>query len=449
MGRAAPRPARRGRAGHLGRRQGAPGALASPGGGSRLARPRRSRSVIIAAIAACLLPGCDAFAPEAHLGASFHDRAETKEDAGFRVTAAALSGEEARRFLGVDLERKGIRPIWVEIENRSGQGAWYFPIGTDPTYFAPYEVAYMFHRWWAGDRNRRISEHLIGSGMPLEIPPRGIARGFVYTHDGEGTGYVRVEIVDDAKVREFRFVSQVPGERWDFQRVDFASLYPESQVRDLDFPALLEEIEKLPCCAADEAGNPVADPLNLVVVGKRREVAFPFVQRGWNLTEPFDVRSAWRSVKAFVRGSPYRTSPVSPLYLFGRPQDAALQKPRNDIDRRNHLRVWLAPFTFEGRQVWVGQVSRDIGVRLTTRSWYLTTHKIDPDVDESRDYLLQDLVMTGCLSRVAFVPGVGAAPRSDPRQNLTGDPYFTDGERLLLVMDSRCRAIDEIQLLIR
>ena len=139
-----------------------------------------------------------------------------------------------------------------------------------------------------------------------------------------------MEIVDDVKAHEYRFVAPVPGEKWDFQRGDFASLYPAGTVRDLDFPSLLAELEKLPCCAADEKGNPVADPLNLVIVGKRREVAFPFVQRGWNLTEPFDVQSALRSVKAFVRGSTYRTSPVSPLYLFGRPQDAALQKPRND-----------------------------------------------------------------------------------------------------------------------
>lgn len=395
-----------------------------------------------------LLPACDRFAPEAHEGASFHERVETKEDADFRVGAAALSGEEARRHLGVDLEAKGIRPVWVEIENRSERGAWYFPIGTDPAYFAPFEVAYMFHRWWAGDRNRRIAGHLIANGMPLEIPARSTARGFVYTHDGEGTGYVRVEIVDDVKAREYRFVSRVPGEKWDFQRVDFESLYPASAVRDLDYPSLLDELARLPCCAADAKGNPVADPLNLVIVGKRREVAFPFVQRGWNLTEPFDARSAWRSVKAFLLGSSYRTSPVSPLYLFGRPQDAALQKPRNDIDRRNHLRVWLAPFTYEGRQVWIGQVSRDIGVRLTTRSWYLTTHKIDPDVDESRDYLLQEIVMTGYLTRVALLPGVGAAPREAPRHNLTGDPYFTDGQRLLLVMDARSRPIDAIELLI-
>ena len=295
------------------------------------------------------LSGCNAFGPAPHEGAPFHQRMETKEDPDFRVSAVALSGEEARRLLGVGLEAKGVRAVWVEIENRSDQGAWYFPIGADPAFFASYEVVYMFHRWWAGDRNQRIAEHLLKSAMPLELPARGTARGFVSTHDGEGTGYVRIDVVDDAKVREFRFISHVPGERWDFQRVDFVTPYPESQVRDLDYPTLLAELEKRPCCAADEKGRPVADPLNMFLFGRRREVAFPLVQRGWNLTEPFDVQSAWKSVKAFVRGTSYRTSPVGPLHLFGRPQDAALQKPGNDIDRRNHLRVWLAPFTLDGR----------------------------------------------------------------------------------------------------
>ena len=400
-------------------------------------------------LAAGTLVACGSFSPEPHDGAPFRKRMETKEDADFRVSTAALSGEESRRFLGLDLEEKGVRSIWVEIENRSDRSAWYFPIGTDPAYFAPYEVAYMFHRWWNGGRNERIAAHLLQGAMPLEVPAWGTARGFVYTHDGQGTGYVRIQLLDDDKVREFRFVSHVPGERWDFQKVRFDALYPQSQVRDLDFPSLLTELERLPCCAADEKGRPLADPLNLVLVGARREIAFPLVQRGWNLTEPFDAQTAWKSVKAFLLGTTYRTSPVSPLYLFGRPQDAALQKPRNDIDRRNHLRVWLAPFTLQGRPVWVGQVSRDIGVRFTMHSWSLTTHKIDPDVDEDRDYLLQDLVMTGYLSRVAFVPGVGAAQRDAPRHNLTGDPYFTDGQRLLLIMDSKPRTIDEIQLLIR
>jgi hypothetical protein len=42
--------------------------------------------------------------------------------------------------------------------------------------------------------------------------------------------------------------------------------------------------------------------------------------------------------------------------------------------------------------VWVGQVSRDIGVRFTLRTWNLTTHRIDPEVDEARDYVIEDLL---------------------------------------------------------
>ena len=69
------------------------------------------------------------------------------------------------------------------------------------------------------------------------------------------------------------------------------------------------------------------------------------------------------------------------------------QKPRHDIHERNHLRVWLTPLRLEGEPVWIGQISRDIGVRFTKKT--ITTHKIDPDVDEARDYVIDDLVAAG------------------------------------------------------
>jgi hypothetical protein len=59
------------------------------------------------------------------------------------------------------------------------------------------------------------------------------------------------------------------------------------------------------------------------------------------------------------------------------------------IHERNHLRLWLAPVKFRGKLVWVGQISRDIGVRFTRKT--IVTHKIDPDVDETRGFLVQDL----------------------------------------------------------
>ena len=87
-----------------------------------------------------------------------------------------------------------------------------------------------------------------------------------------------------------------------------------------------------------------------------------------------------------------------------------------------------------GQQVWIGQISRDIGVRLTPKTWNLMTHKIDPDVDEARDYVTDNLMAARRASRVGFVGGVGAAPPQAPRKNLTGDPYFTDGLRSIIVL---------------
>src|SRR6185436_17338166 len=123
--------------------------------------------------------------------------------------------------------------------------------------------------------------------------------------------------------------------------------------------------------------------------------------------------------RAFLVGTEYRYSPVSPLYLFGRSQDFALQMIRESINERLHLRLWLTELRFEGRPVWFGQVSRDIGVRLTLKTWNLTTHRIDPDVDESRDFVLEDLIEAERVERFGYVPGVGECDRADPRRNLT------------------------------
>jgi hypothetical protein len=65
-------------------------------------------------------------------------------------------------------------------------------------------------------------------------------------------------------------------------------------------------------------------------------------------------QSTGQSAPSFFR-SEYLNVPVSPLHIFGRQQDVALQKARNTISLRNHLRLWLAPFTVDGQQVWVGQ----------------------------------------------------------------------------------------------
>ena len=124
-----------------------------------------------------------------------------------------------------------------------------------------------------------------------------------------------------------------------------------------------------------------------------------------------------------------------------------MQKARSTINERVNARFWLTPYTFEGRRVWIGQVSRDIGVRLTTQTWNLTTHKIGPDVDFDRTYLLEDLLMSGFVERYGYIEGVGAAAASAPRTNLTGDPYYTDGLRVVVFLSSQPTSLKDIDRL--
>ena len=98
------------------------------------------------------------------------------------------------------------------------------------------------------------------------------------------------------------------------------------------------------------------------------------------------------------------------------------------------MRFWLTPMTYQGMKVWVGQISRDIGVELTDKSWYLTTHKIGPEVDFDRDYVLQDMLKAGAVEHFGYAKGVGVSTIADPRVNLTDDPYVTDGLRLVLML---------------
>ncbi len=372
--------------------------------------------------------------PEEAPSARFAADAAAQRQDQLTVRVHGLSNDEARRYFGAATGRVGVQPVWIQIQNDGDSSVRYAPIFTDPHYFAPQEVAQQLHGWFSVARNAAIDAALVRGAMPIFIPAQTVVSGFVYTHADGGLKFVNVGLFAGGKSWRFRFMVRIPGHEYAVQRVDFRGLYAQEQREDLDLEQLRARLEALPGCVTNHAGDAQGDPLNLVVVGDGINVAFPFAARGWRLNEPVDAASSWRMTKAFLLRSSYDTAPVSPLYLFGRYQDLAFQKPRSSVSRRNHLRLWLAPFTFEQQPVWIGQISRDIGVKLTTKSWYLTTHRISPYVDEERNYLLQDLLLTGLVDRAGFVGGVGATTAAEPRRNLTDDPYYTDGLRLVVFL---------------
>jgi LssY-like putative type I secretion system component LssY len=376
----------------------------------------------------------------------FKSRAEIRQQDAVTVRAAVLTDDESERYFGASLADHGIQVVWLSVDNASDLRLRFLPIVTDPNYFSAPEVERILHGWWRSRSNEAIAAAVMKSPMPDVIPQKQTAAGFVFTHREGGLKLLEVGFETDRRVLQFRFVLPIGGS-YAIEKVDFGNIYATGTVEAVDIATLREKLGQLSCCATDKAGNTNGDPLNIVVVGRGIDALFAFIERGWRLDEPFDIHSTYRTIRAFLFGSEYLHAPVSPLHVFGRQQDVALQKARDNISQRNHLRLWLAPFTIDGLQVWVGQISRDIGIKLTTQSWYLTTHLISPDVDQDRFYLMQDLILSGTVSRFGFVRGVGVSSKPDPRVNLTGDPYLTDGLRLVLFLKEQRRAFDHIEFL--
>lgn len=415
----------------------------------------------------------------------FLQRLVVQEDARARAAVAVLTAAESRRLFGVDLARRGIQPVFLRIENRSSDNLRLQMVAIDPKYFTPLEAAAVNHfsitkrlsafgaMGWlflpllalvplklitAHLANLRMDAFFRARGFRLgAIRPGQTAEGFAFTTLDLGTKAVHVRLASVGGIAEmiahiapahaaatgdtpttvidFLFTVPVPGIAADYLDRDLAAPRPAAALEPCSVDELVARLEAMPAATTNAAGTRHGDPVNLVVIGSFETLLSAFAAR-WDESEIISLGTCWKTMKAFLLGASYRYSPVSALHLFGRAQDIALQRTRHSINERIHLRLWLTPLSFENQPVWVGQVSRDIGVRFTTRAWNLTTHRIDPDVDESRDYVIEDLVQAGRVVAAGYVGGGTACNLSAPQHNLTGDPYFTDGKRAVILLSA-------------
>jgi hypothetical protein len=388
--------------------------------------------IVLAALGACSTTVRQAESTD------YKARAEMQTKGKVEVSAVVLSAEESVESFGFALDKRQIQPVWIKVENRGSTPLNLMLPRVDPDYYSPSEVAWTFRNVKdpeTGMRrgfNRNIA-YFLSKQIPAVIPANSTVAGYVYTRLDPGRKAFSVDFFGNTTDYSFEYVQAVPGFEADFSKVDFQDVYQPGEVRDIvDLAQLRSYLESLPCCVKGGDGETDGDPLNLVFVGHGKLVLATLAQRGWHLTETIRAGTVGRTIVSSVFRSNYLTSPVSPLYLFGRPQDAALQKARGSVDERNHMRVWLAPVTFKGQEVWVGQISRDIGVKLSSVT--IVTHKIDPVVDEARLYIALDIALSQALQSFGYVKGVGLSDQKMTKYNFTKDPYYTDGNRVVLFL---------------
>lgn len=410
----------------------------------------RMKAVLVGIVLAGVSGASVSFGQEPSQLPAYIQRAASRTEADLRVSAAALSTEESEAVYKAPLADRHIQPVWIEVENKGESTYWLLSVGVDPNFFPPSEAAEAIVNDDSSRSLKKLNHRFQKLAFRNPIPPGAIVSGFVLTNLHEGVKLIQVDLFSDEDSESFSFVTVVPGLRADYEENEVFRREihaPEEIVDYTDDASFVAALEALPCCVTNKNGSKNGDPLNLVIVGGVED-AFPaLIRRGWSPTEVTWSGSVLRMVNSALARERYPYAPVSNLYLFGRPQDIAMQKARDNIHQRNHLRLWKSPMRYHGKSVWVGQISRDIGSRLTIHSPTLTTHKIDPDVDAAAEALLEDLVYSQGLTAFGFVGGVGAAPKDAPRQNLTTDPYYTKGGRAVLLFDDQPTSLTEITIL--
>ena len=250
--------------------------------------------------------------------------------------------------------------------------------------FLPFLVLPPFKLLAARVANRRMNdyfqEHGIGWGP---IRPGTTLAGFVFTSLDEGTKQFSVKLLGLAGVKDFAFSIAVPGLKVDHRSKRLDELGSSGEPVECDEQEL-PQAARSPAkehrqSARDPSGRPSQFSGDRRLRRRHRRLRRSL---GRNRDDQpgvllADLQSlfARQRVPLFPRKRALRGRTLPGLRL---------QKTRETIDARLHLRLWITSLRFQGKPVWIGQISRDIGVRFTLKTWNLTTHKIDPDVDDAQ-----------------------------------------------------------------
>jgi hypothetical protein len=364
-------------------------------------------SVSVAWLAALLLSACATapYAPAALESVPLQDRAQTQMNGPVTVRAAVPSPEETEALFDLPLYDSGIQPVWLQVRNDTDSMIRYAPVGTDPDYFSPQEVAYVHRGGFSKQGKVAMNHYFYDMGMPRRIPAGESRSGFIFTHAQPGTKAFNVDLFgpDPDNDLSFTFFIDVPGFVPDHSEAYFQELYSADQIRELDRAALRSELASQVYDTRDQSGRQQGVPINVVVIGEPQQVLQALIRSNWVETPRTDAELA-----------------ATAEYFDGRVADVVFTKNREENGERNELRFWLSPLREAGAPVWFAQVTHHIrqGKRRV---------QLDPDLDDAAIFFVQDIWYGQGLARHGWIQGKGEVTFENARKTFTGAEYFTSG----------------------
>jgi hypothetical protein len=192
-----------------------------------------------------------------------------------------------------------------------------------------------------------------------------------------------------------------------------------------------KDLDRLPRRVNDQFNN-LGDMVNFVIVGSQKQLQAAFEAASWHIADTDSRNAVLNALMETYDSKDYLAMPMSTLYLFNRKQDFGYEMadPIAMVASRHHFRIWKAPFTWKGQEVWVGAGTHDIGFAKDKRNNNVT-HKIDPSVDGERENIGNSLQKAGQVKSLMYY--LPPNPVQDAR-NATGDGYHSDGRFLVIFL---------------
>lgn len=187
----------------------------------------------------------------------------------------------------------------------------------------------------------------------------------------------------------------------------------------------------IPRRVGDQQGN-AGDMVNFAMIGTEDQVKKAFQNAGWVAVDASKQDAVVDGLLKTLQHQSYLEMPMSTLYLFGRPQDLSYARadPITVAAQRHHLRVWKSTETVDGKPMWVGSSTHDIGFEKDQRNNGIT-HKIDPQIDKERDFIEQSFAAVGNLEAAAYVKPSNPLTTA---KTATGGSFESDGRIVVLVL---------------
>ncbi len=199
--------------------------------------------------------------------------------------------------------------------------------------------------------------------------------------------------------------------------------------------ALRRLVREQPFRTVTDPKHVPSDLTNLMFVGDGAALLRAFAAAGWMEVDSLDARSTYRTIRSVSEQQGYRTAPMSTLLLEGERPQYALAKTLDTFSKRHHLRIYGTREQWEGERVWVSSSTQDIGIGFSAAQKNFI-HQIDHNIDHERSKVVNDLLLTGCVSGLNLVarPWMPKKPK-----NGTGEEIETDG-RMAVVRLTSCTA---------